>query len=85
MALKIPIFAILALLIFLIFKRPLRSVHTHDFYMLLAFEALLVLLFFNVSFWFKHTFLYHGMLSWIFLVCSGLLAFSGFYSLNKCR
>lgn len=83
MALKIPIFALLALLIVLVFKRAFRSLHNHGLYMFFAFEALLVFFFFNVNFLFKNTFSWHGMHSSIFLVGSGLLAFSGFYGLKK--
>lgn len=83
MTLKIAIFTLLALLIFLMFKRSLRSLRTHGFYMFFAFEALLVLLFFNIDCWFEGAFSWHGMLSWVFLVVSALLAFSGFYGLKK--
>jgi protein-S-isoprenylcysteine O-methyltransferase Ste14 len=83
MTLKIFIFALLALLIFLEFKRSLRSLRTHGFYMFFAFEALLALLFFNINFLFEGAFSWHGMLSWIFLAVSALLAISGFYGLKK--
>jgi len=83
MTLKIFIFALLALFIVLMFKRSLRSLRTHGFYMFFAFEALLVLLFFNIDFLFEGAFSWYGMLSWVFLVVSALLALSGFYGLKK--
>ncbi len=83
MTLKIIIFAILALLIFLMFKRSFLSLRTHGFYMFFAFEALLVLLFFNIGFWFEGAFSWYWTLSWAYLVVSALLAFSGFYGLKK--
>jgi protein-S-isoprenylcysteine O-methyltransferase Ste14 len=83
MTLKIFIFALLALFIVLMFKRSFRSLRTHGFYMFFAFEALLVLLFFNIDFLFEGDFSWYGTLSWVSLVASALLAFSGFYGLKK--
>jgi len=83
MTLKIFIFAMLALFVFLMFKRSFRSLRTHGFYMFCAFEALLVLLFFNIDFWFEGASSWYGTFSWVFLVVSTLLAFSGFYGLKK--
>ena len=80
---KISIFVILALLIFIHFRRGLRSFTNHGFYMFFAFEALLLLLFFNVDFWFGKAFSWYQILSWVFLFISALLALSGFYCLKK--
>ena len=83
MTVKIVIFVILALFIFFKFRRGLRSLTNHGFYMFFAFEALLVLLFFNIDFWISRAFTWYQILSWISLVASALLALIGFYSLKK--
>lgn len=83
MIIKISVFAILALLVLIVFRGELRSLTSHGFYMFFAFESLLALLFFNVDFFVFGVFPWYQILSWIFLVMSALLAFSGFYGLKK--
>ena len=83
MTVKIVIFSMLALLIFIKFKKELGSLNTHGFYMFFAFESLLVLLFLNIGFWFHSGFSWYQMPSWILLAASLLFALSGFYGLRQ--
>jgi protein-S-isoprenylcysteine O-methyltransferase Ste14 len=83
MIIKISVFAVLALLVLIVFKGELRSLTSHGFYMFFAFESLLALLFFNVDSFVFRVFPWYQILSWILLVISALLAFSGFYGLKK--
>jgi protein-S-isoprenylcysteine O-methyltransferase Ste14 len=83
MIIKIAVFAILALLVLIVFRGELRSLASHGFYMFFAFESLLALLFFNTDFWIHRPFSWYQILSWIILAISALLAFSGFYGLKK--
>ena len=83
MTVKIVIFSMLALLIFIKFRKALGSFSSHGFYMFFAFESLLALLFLNISFLFHSGFSWYQMLSWILLVASLLFALSGFYGLKQ--
>lgn len=83
MSVKTSIFVVLGLLVFLGFKSKLRSLNNHDFYMFFVSEALLVLLYFNLDFWFRRPFLWPHILSWIFLFISIMMAVSGFFGLTK--
>ena len=78
---RIIIFACIALLIFLKFRSELRRPSSHGFYMFFAFEALLVLGYLNIH-W-NGPFNGVRVLSGILLVCSGLMAISGFYGLKR--
>jgi protein-S-isoprenylcysteine O-methyltransferase Ste14 len=83
MVVKSILFVVIALFIFLMFRSELRSLKSHGFYVFFAFEGLLVLLFFNLEFWSAGGILLNYLISWIFLIVSALLAFSGFYGLKK--
>jgi len=83
MTVKSLIFVLLALFVFLGFRYKLRSHKSHDFYMFFVSEALLVLLYFNVDFWFRSPFSWHQILSWIVLFISIIMALSGFFGLIK--
>lgn len=83
MTIKICIFSILAVLIFVKFRTELLSFMTHGFYVFFAFEALLLLLFFNIDFLIVSVFSWHQILSWMFLLVSALIALMGFYGLKK--
>ncbi|HGY11864.1 MAG TPA: hypothetical protein ENK36_05840 [Desulfobacterales bacterium] len=83
MIIKISVFAVLALVVFIKFRGELRSVTSHGFYMFFAFESLLALLFFNVDFFVFGVFPWYQILSWILLVISAFIALSGFYCLKK--
>ncbi len=83
MTIKIVVFAVLALLVFMIFRGELRSRTSHGFYMFFAFESLVALLFFNIDSWVDRAFSWYQVLSWVLLVISAFLALSGFYGLKK--
>jgi len=82
MTVKITVFVILALLIFLKFRSELKSFAKHDFYMFFAFESLLVLMFFNIHAFVEGIFSWYHVISWVLLLISASLALSGFYSLK---
>lgn len=83
MSIKTVIFAVVALFIFVKFIPAFGSFKKHDFYMFFAFEALLVLLFLNIGFWFSDPFSWDKIISWVLLLSSILFALSGFYTLIK--
>jgi protein-S-isoprenylcysteine O-methyltransferase Ste14 len=83
MNIKTVIFAVVALFIFVKFIPAFRSFKKHDFYMFFAFEALLVLLFLNIRFWFSDPFSWDKIISWVLLLSSILFALGGFYALIK--
>jgi protein-S-isoprenylcysteine O-methyltransferase Ste14 len=83
MTIKIIVFSIVALLIFIKFRPALRSVTSHGFYVFFAFESLLALLFFNIGFWKVNVLSWPQILSWILLVSSAFIALSGFFCLKK--
>ena len=78
---RLIIFGCFGLLVFLKFRSELRRPESHGFYMFFAFEALLVLGYLNIQL--SGTFNGLRILSVILLVCSGLMAFSGFYGLKR--
>jgi len=75
------IFPCIALLIFLKFRTELRRPESHGFYMFFAFEALLVLGYLNIHL--NGPFNGIQYLSGVLLLCSGLVAISGFYGLKR--
>ena len=83
MSIKLIVFIIIAILVFMKFRPALRSVTTHGLYVFVAFESLLALLFVNMAFWAVHAASLHQIMSWVFLVASGFIAISGFYGLKK--
>ena len=78
---KIIIFGIIAVLIFLRFRGELRAPSRHGFYMFFAFEAILVLFYFN--FRWEEAVTWQRILPGIFLTLSALIAISGFYGLKR--
>jgi len=83
MTAKIVIFVIIALLIFIKFRPALRSVTTHGFYVFLALESLLALIFVNMGFSAVHVVSLYQIIPWVFWVASAFIAISGFYGLKK--
>jgi protein-S-isoprenylcysteine O-methyltransferase Ste14 len=83
MSVKLTVFLIIAILVFIKFRPALRSVTTHGFYVFFAFEFLLALLFVNMGFWAVHVVSLYQIISWIFLAVSAFIAISGFYGLRK--
>lgn len=83
MSIKLIVFIIIAILVFIKFRPALRSVTTHGLYVFVAFESLLALLFVNMGFWAVHAASLHQIMSWVFLFASAFIAISGFYGLKK--
>ena len=83
MSIKLIVFLIIAILVFIKFRPALRSVTTHGFYVFFAFESLLTLLFVNMGFWTVRVTSLYQIMSWIFLVASAFIAINGFYGLKK--
>ena len=60
-------------------KRP----GSHGYYRFFTFEAILILILLNLSYWFLAPFSLRQMASWTFLITSLGLAVHGFYLLRK--
>jgi len=81
---RIVIFAVAGVVIFMKFRRGLRSFHTHAPYVFAAFEILLLLMFINLPFMSGGTApSWRQGLSWILLSISAAFAISGFYAIKK--
>lgn len=78
---KIIVFGIVALFIFLKFRPALTQPSRHGFYMFFAFESLLVLFYLNIH-W-DGTFHWTQIFSGILLTASALMAISAFYALKR--
>ena len=83
MSIKLTVFLIIAIMVFIKFRHALRSVTTHGLYVFFAFESLLGLLFVNMGFWTVHMVSFNQIISWIFLAVSAIIAIKGFYGLKK--
>jgi len=83
MTVKIVIFSMLGLLIFIKFRKELGSFSSHGIYMFFAFESLLALFFLNIGFFFHSGFSWYQVLAWLLLIASLLFALSGFYGLKR--
>jgi protein-S-isoprenylcysteine O-methyltransferase Ste14 len=83
MVLKSILFAVIALIIFLEFRKELGSLKSHAFYVFFALEGLLVLVFLNLGFWSSGSVLRYPLISCILLIISALVAVSGFYGLKR--
>ena len=55
-------------------KSSLRVPRSHGFYRFFAWEFILVLTLLNIGVWFRDPFSSHQVVSWVFLIVSGLLA-----------
>jgi protein-S-isoprenylcysteine O-methyltransferase Ste14 len=77
------LFVVLSVPVLLYSWKSLKAKQSHGFYRFLSWEAMLILLVFNIRFWFRNPFSFPQIVSWIFLLISIGLALPGFYLLKK--
>jgi protein-S-isoprenylcysteine O-methyltransferase Ste14 len=76
------VFLLAGLLLAGMSHRPLRDPRSHGFYRFFAFEAIVVLLWLNVPYWFAERFAAHQLLSWALLFAALYLLAHGLYLLR---
>ena len=80
--LKLVIFAVVSVGIFVVSWQSLRNPRSHGFYRFFAFESILILILLNLERWFSNPFSVNQIVSWLLLLCSIVLAAHGFYLLH---
>ena len=77
------LFVVLSVPILLYSWKSLKAKQSHGIYRFFSWEAMLVLLVFNIRFWFQHPFSFPQIVSWIFLFISIWLVLAGIVMLKK--
>jgi protein-S-isoprenylcysteine O-methyltransferase Ste14 len=67
---RLAIFAFATVLLAVVSRRSLLSIHSHGFYRFLVFEAILALVLINMPFWFRDSLSWHQVISWLLLLTS---------------
>lgn len=80
---KLLIFLLLSVPLIIISWRTLFNIKTHGFYRFFGWECILWLLINNYKFWFINPFGLKQIISWLFLMYSGILILFGIYQLIK--
>jgi protein-S-isoprenylcysteine O-methyltransferase Ste14 len=80
---KIIIFTVASAGIIWLSKNSLRSIHNHGFYRFFAFEAIVILILYNLDYWFDDPFSIHQLISWGLLSISLTLVIWGAWLLVK--
>lgn len=75
-------FVVLALLLLGLSRRALRDPRSHGFFRLFAFQAILLLLWSNLPYWFVDRYAPHQLLSWSLLFTALYLLGHGLYLLR---
>ena len=83
MVMKWIIFAVVSMVIVMMFRKELFAFRRHGPYMFVAAEGLLVLFILNGGAMFEGLFTVKQGLSWVFMFTSATLAILGFYGLKK--
>lgn len=76
-------FVLLSIPILIISWKSFKNRRSHGFYRFFSWEAILVLLVFRIEYWFTDPFSIHQIGSWILLLISLFLVFSGVIMLKK--
>lgn len=76
-------FLVLSIPIVLLSWKSLKDRTSHGFYRFFSWEAILVLLIFNIEFWFTELYSLHQIFSWILLLISIWLVLTGTTALKK--
>lgn len=76
-------FILVSIPILLISWKSLKNRKSHGFYRFFNWEAILVLLVFKIEYWFTNPLSIHQVVSWILLLISLYLIFSGVITLRK--
>lgn len=80
---KAIILVVVSALIVWVSRKSLSSPRSHGFYRFFAFESILVLLLFNIDYWFHGPFRPMQLLSWALLIYSGYTVAHGTILLHK--
>ncbi len=78
---KLIIFITISIGIFWISRFSLRNIQSHGFYRFFAWEGILLLILFNIDFWFENIFSINQIISWVFLIISTVLVICGVHVL----
>jgi protein-S-isoprenylcysteine O-methyltransferase Ste14 len=76
-------FVLLSIPIVIISWKSLKNIGSHGFYRFLSWESILILLVFNIEFWFTDPLAIHQIISWILLLLSLWLVFAGIITLKR--
>jgi protein-S-isoprenylcysteine O-methyltransferase Ste14 len=76
------VFVCATVLLAVVSRRSLVSIHSHGFYRFFVFEAILALILTNVPFWFRDARSWHQVISWILLLTSLLALALGIRALR---
>jgi len=83
MIIKLIIFAIGTLGIVFISLHSASKLRSYGFLRFFAFESILVLILYNVGYWFRNPFSILQIFSWLLMIASVVMVSSGFYMLRK--
>jgi len=76
-------FVVMSIPIVIISWKSLKHRKSHGFYRFFCWEAMLVLLVFNIEYWFKNPFSVNQVISWFLLLTSLWLVFAGMFNLKR--
>jgi protein-S-isoprenylcysteine O-methyltransferase Ste14 len=79
---RLAVFVCATVLLAVVSRRSLVSIHSHGFYRFFVFEAILALILTNVPFWFRDARSWHQVISWILLLTSLLALALGIRALR---
>lgn len=80
--LKVIIFIAASIGITWVSRNSLRALNSHGFYRFLAWETILILILFNIDYWFHEPFSIRQIVSWLLLTTSLLLVIHGTHLLR---
>ncbi len=83
MIIKLIIFAFATLGIVFISLHSASKLRSYGFLRFFAFESILVLILYNVEYWFRNPFSILQIISWLLLIASVIIVSSGFHMLRK--
>jgi protein-S-isoprenylcysteine O-methyltransferase Ste14 len=72
--LKAVIFVIITNILVIVSKRSLKNPRSHGFWRFFAWEAIVGLGLLHIDHWFRDSFAWYQLISWLLLILSGLLA-----------
>jgi len=83
MIIKLVIFAIGTLGVVFISLHSASKLCSYGFLRFFAFESIIVLILYNVEYWFRNPFSIIQIISWLLIIASVFVVSSGFYMLRK--
>lgn len=79
---KIFIFTIITVILFLISRKSLTDIYSHGFYRFFVFEFIIILFLMNVDSWFSSLFSFSQIISWVLLIISLIFVIDGYRTLK---